>query len=130
MSGTKEGGKKASTTNKNRYGNDFYAKIGAIGGRNGTTGGFASSTERARWAGSIGGKKSKRGITHYYIITENAQGEKPDWTMTPKTAQGWRTFFSQLYPNLCPETLWHNGDHKRIIRILHETFGVKFREIF
>ena len=61
MSGTLTGGKKAAATNKKRYGKDFYAHIGSIGGKNGHTGGFAADPERARIAGSIGGKKSKRG---------------------------------------------------------------------
>lgn len=70
MSGTREGGLKASKTNKERHGADYYAKIGAIGGHNGNTGGFASDVvgkdgltgwERAVKAGSKGGKISKRG---------------------------------------------------------------------
>lgn len=61
MAGTKEGGRKASITNKLKHGNDFYARIGAKGGRNGHTGGFASNPELAKIAGAIGGKKSKRG---------------------------------------------------------------------
>ena len=61
MAGTKEGGRKASITNKLKHGNDFYARIGAKGGRNGHTGGFASNPELAKIAGSIGGKKSRRG---------------------------------------------------------------------
>ena len=70
MSGTKAGGVKAGRTNIERYGKDFYKTIGAKGGRNGHTGGFASyavgpdgmtGRERARVAGSIGGLNSKRG---------------------------------------------------------------------
>ena len=61
MAGTLEGGRKAAKTNKEKYGNDFYAKIGGIGGRNGHTGGFASNPELARRAGQKGGKISKRG---------------------------------------------------------------------
>lgn len=61
MAGTLTGGKKAAVTNKKRYGKDFYAHIGSIGGKNGHTGGFAADPERARRAGAIGGKKSKRG---------------------------------------------------------------------
>ncbi len=61
MSGTKAGGAKASATNKRKYGKDFYAKIGAQGGRNGHTGGFYANRELARRAGAIGGKISKRG---------------------------------------------------------------------
>ena len=61
MAGTKEGGVKAALTNKNRHGKDFYAKIGAKGGRNGHTGGFAANRELARTAGAVGGRKSRRG---------------------------------------------------------------------
>ena len=42
-------------------GEDFYARIGRIGGRIGTTGGFAANRELARIAGQKGGRKSKRG---------------------------------------------------------------------
>lgn len=61
MAGTLEGGRKAAKSNKERYGNDFYAVIGAKGGRIGTTGGFYANRELAREAGSKGGKKSRRG---------------------------------------------------------------------
>ena len=60
MSGTKAGGKVAATTNKNRYGSDFYARIGAKGGKNGTTGGFFANRDLARVAGAKGGKISRR----------------------------------------------------------------------
>ena len=39
MAGTKQGGKAAASTNKTKYGADFYAKIGAMGGKKGRTGG-------------------------------------------------------------------------------------------
>jgi general stress protein YciG len=60
MSGTKAGGQKAAQKN---IANDpnFYAKIGAKGGRNGNTGGFAANHELARLAGAKGGRKSRRG---------------------------------------------------------------------
>lgn len=61
MAGTLAGGKKAAATNKAKYGADFYAKMGAKGGRNGHTGGFYNNPELARLAGRIGGRKSKRG---------------------------------------------------------------------
>jgi general stress protein YciG len=61
MAGTKAGGLKAAATNKLKHGEDFYARIGKIGGRNGTTGGFAANRELARIAGQKGGRKSKRG---------------------------------------------------------------------
>lgn len=61
MSGTAAGGIKAKKTIIERHGNDWYKKIGRIGGRNGHTGGFAANPELARIAGAIGGKISKRG---------------------------------------------------------------------
>lgn len=69
MAGTKEGGQKAAKKNKELYGAGFYAKIGAVGGKLGRTGGFASELkgpdgltgrERASLVGSKGGKISKR----------------------------------------------------------------------
>lgn len=61
MAGTKEGGKKAAKTNKEKYGEDFYIRNGRKGGQNGHNGGFAANRELARIAGAIGGRKSKRG---------------------------------------------------------------------
>lgn len=61
MAGTRQGGKKAAEENRKRYGSDFYARIGSIGGKAGHTGGFAADPELARRAGALGGKKSKRG---------------------------------------------------------------------
>lgn len=61
MGGTIEGGKQAAKTNKERYGADWYAKIGAKGGKKGTTGGFYANRELAREAGRKGGLISKRG---------------------------------------------------------------------
>ena len=60
MAGTKNGGRKAASTNRTRYGRDFYAKIGAKGGKNGHTGGFAANRELARIAGAKGGRISRR----------------------------------------------------------------------
>lgn len=60
MAGTKEGGKQAAATNKSKYGNDFYAKIGALGGKKGHTGGFFANRELARIAGKKGGHISRR----------------------------------------------------------------------
>lgn len=70
MAGTKAGGLKAKQRNLEKYGPDFYKRIGAKGGRNGKTGGFASDVvgddgltgrERAKIAGAKGGKISRRG---------------------------------------------------------------------
>jgi uncharacterized protein len=60
MAGTKVGGMKAAATNKAKHGSDFYAKIGAKGGKNGHTGGFAANPALARKAGAIGGRISRR----------------------------------------------------------------------
>lgn len=70
MAGNKIGGRKAAITNRMKYGEGFYARIGQKGGRNGTTGGFNSDVvgkdgltgrERARIAGRKGGLISRRG---------------------------------------------------------------------
>lgn len=60
MAGTKLGGKKAAQTNKTKYGRDFYARIGKMGGTVSRGGGF-TDPEVAREAGAKGGKISKRG---------------------------------------------------------------------
>jgi uncharacterized protein len=60
MAGTKAGGKAAAATNKKKYGSDFYAKIGAKGGRLSNTGGFYADRELARRAGQAGGRVSRR----------------------------------------------------------------------
>lgn len=63
MAGTSTGGKAAAKKNIDRYGKDFYARIGAMGGRKGKTGGFAAGKQgrdRARKWGAVGGKISRR----------------------------------------------------------------------
>lgn len=60
MSGTKEGGQKTRETNLRKHGSDFYKRIGAKGGRNGHTGGFAANRELAIMAGRKGGLISSR----------------------------------------------------------------------
>lgn len=63
MSGTKQGGKLASQRNKERHGIDYYKRIGSLGGKASTTGGFAqgeAGKARARVYGAIGGTISKR----------------------------------------------------------------------
>lgn len=129
MSGTKLGGARAAKTNKEKYGEGFYARIGAIGGKKGGAKGFASSTELARRAGAIGGARSKRGRNHYYTIIQNAHGKSPDFEIKPKTAQAWRTFFSIKFPNKCPESIFKLSAHNLIIKALQDTFSIKFKEI-
>ena len=60
MAGTKKGGKAAAATNKKKYGADFYARIGAKGGKAGRTGGFYKRRELARVAGAKGGRVTRR----------------------------------------------------------------------
>ncbi len=60
MPGTPKGGALAAKTNKQRYGKDFYVRIGAIGGKRSTGGGFAANPELAREAGRKGGLKSRK----------------------------------------------------------------------
>lgn len=60
MAGTKQGGQIAASTNKTKYGPDFYAKIGAMGGKKGVTGGFYANRDLAREAGRRGGRISRR----------------------------------------------------------------------
>lgn len=61
MAGTKAGGMKAAATNRAKYGKEFYSRIGAKGGKNGHTGGFAANKALARIAGAKGGRISRRG---------------------------------------------------------------------
>ena len=70
MAGTKAGGLKAAATNKAKHGEDFYKRMGRLGGMMSTTGGFASDkvgkdgltgAERASIYGTIGGRNGKRG---------------------------------------------------------------------
>lgn len=61
MAGTREGALKARQVMIDKHGADYYAIIGAVGGRNGNTGGFYNNPELAREAGKKGGKISRRG---------------------------------------------------------------------
>lgn len=60
MAGTQKGGQLAAATNRKKYGANFYARIGAIGGKKGRTGGFFANRELARIAGAKGGRISRR----------------------------------------------------------------------
>lgn len=63
MVGTVAGGKKTAKTNKKKHGEDFYSRIGSIGGKTPTSKpkGFAANPELARKAGRKGGAISRRG---------------------------------------------------------------------
>lgn len=72
MSMTKEGARKAHLTKIKKYGEDYYKKIGSLGGKASTTGGFYANRELAKEAGRKGG------------IAKNAKKQKDedteDWT--------------------------------------------------
>lgn len=63
MTGTKKGALKARQTIYDKYGKDFYRKIGKVGGSVDTIKpkGFACDHQLARLAGSKGGSISRRG---------------------------------------------------------------------
>lgn len=67
MTATIKGGKKAAKSNKERWGSDFYKRIGQIGGSAKVQKGFAKSG-KSESAGSTGGKRSKIG---YKFISED-----------------------------------------------------------
>lgn len=76
MSGTKAGGMKAAATNKAKYGEGFYARIGKMGGQNGHTGGFAAmDPERVRECGRKGGSISRRGPAKNNLFRRGNEGE-------------------------------------------------------
>jgi hypothetical protein len=61
MSGTKAGALKARDTNISKYGADFYAKAGALGGQvKSPLKGFGTHRELARTSGAKGGRISRR----------------------------------------------------------------------
>jgi hypothetical protein len=60
MAGTRNGGRKAAATNKQRYGMAFYEQIGRKGGKISRGGGFAQNRELAVEAGRKGGRASRR----------------------------------------------------------------------
>lgn len=61
MAGTVAGAIKARNTNRKRYGDDYYKRIGSLGGKVSVPDkGFAHNKELARIAGAKGGKLSRR----------------------------------------------------------------------
>jgi general stress protein YciG len=60
MAGNREGGLKAAKTAKERHGENFYKRIGTLGGEMSRGGGFTKNSERARELGRIGGKTPKK----------------------------------------------------------------------
>lgn len=69
MAGTKAGGLKATATNIERHGKDFYKRIGRKGGKASNNGGFAANPELAKIAGQKGGRISRRGKAKILVAT-------------------------------------------------------------
>lgn len=74
MSGTAEGGRRAAARTKELYGDDHHSRVGSIGGKKSSNGGFASQKvgkdgltgiQRAKLLGSKGGGISKRKPQHF-----------------------------------------------------------------
>lgn len=65
MGGTKAGGRLAAATNRKKHGQDFYKKIGAMGGAASKTSGFYANRELASRAGRLGGIASRRPKNSY-----------------------------------------------------------------
>jgi len=61
MSGTRAGGLRTKETNIAKFGEDYYKRIGSLGGKASGTGGFYANRERAKTVGAIGGSHSRRG---------------------------------------------------------------------
>lgn len=71
MAGNKDGAKRAVETNKQKYGKDYYSKIGSRSWSNPDRSretGFALNRDLAREAGKKGGSKTKKEYKDY--ITE------------------------------------------------------------
>ena len=84
---TKKGAKKARETMIKKMGKEgyieFHRRIGAIGGQNGHTGGFAANAALASTAGSKGGSRSKAGLKflkekggYYYYVDKEGKKVK------------------------------------------------------
>lgn len=78
MSATREGGLKAAKTNKAKYGDDFYKRIGATGGKVSRGGGFAHDPEMARLAGRLGGLNSRKDNTYKPLDVDNINQAKEE----------------------------------------------------
>lgn len=90
MSGTKAGGLKAAKTNKLKYGEGFYGRIGRKGGQNGHTGGFAKNPALARVAGAKGGRLSVRGSS--LAVLKGHRGE-----VREETIEMFKSFMKVVY---------------------------------
>lgn len=76
MAGTKAGGQKCKQRLLERYGEDYFSKLGKIGGsRTGSAKGFAANPELASRAGKLGGSISRRGPAKKSMVRKVNDGE-------------------------------------------------------
>ena len=80
MSGTKSGAIKAAATNKAKYGEDYYAKMGAKGGSGHRPEKryFHTHPDVARMVGAKGGRISRRGPTKKQAEAERKEQNEGD----------------------------------------------------
>lgn len=87
MAGTHQGGLLAKQRNIEKYGEDFYSKIGSQGGKKGKVDGaikgFAQNHNRAVSVGRIGGLKSRRGKI----------APKPEFDISTPVKKKWYRFW-------------------------------------
>lgn len=75
MAGTKVGALKAKQKIMDRYGDDWYSKIGELGGRAMVPKGFALNPQLAVEAGRKGGTISRRGPAKKSMVRKVNDGE-------------------------------------------------------
>lgn len=75
MAGTKAGARKARQKIEERYGADFYSRIGKVGGKAQVPKGFAMNPELASEAGKRGGTVSRRGPVKKSMVRKINDGE-------------------------------------------------------
>lgn len=75
MAGTKAGALKATQKVLDRYGDDWYSKIGKLGGRAMVPKGFALNPQLAVEAGRKGGIISRRGPAKKSMVRKPNDGE-------------------------------------------------------
>lgn len=87
MPGTKAGALKARQTNYDKYGADYYQRIGKDGGKASGTGGFyhmkaTGQLEKVKQAGAKGGAISKRGPAKKNITESVIPERKSIWAFS------------------------------------------------
>lgn len=75
MAGTKAGGQKCKRTLLERYGEDYFSRLGKVGGRAEVPKGFAANPELAAEAGRKGGSISRRGPAKKSMVRKVNDGE-------------------------------------------------------